>query len=162
MEEIEIRPATLTDIPDLVRLRRLMFESMGYDDAAGLDAGDRAARTYFFETIPTGEFHGWLAVTPDGEAVSSGGVVIDCHPPGPKNLSGQVGYIMNICTVPAYRRRGIARRMMQTILAWFQERGICRITLHASGMGEPLYRELGFAESNEMRYWMQAREPDTT
>jgi ribosomal protein S18 acetylase RimI-like enzyme len=161
LEQTTIRPATLADIPDLVRLRRLMFESMGYDDAERLDAADEAARAYFCESIPTGAFYGWLAVTPDGEAVGSGGAVIDRHPPGPNNLSGKSGYIMNISTVPAYRRRGLARRMMQTILAWLQNQGIEKITLHASGMGKPLYEQLGFVDSNEMYYTPQTQEPGT-
>jgi ribosomal protein S18 acetylase RimI-like enzyme len=162
LEQITIRPATRADIADLVRLRRLMFESMGYDDAQGLDAADEAARAYFCESIPTGAFHGWLAVTPDGEAVGSGGAVIDRHPPGPNNLSGQSGYIMNISTAPAHRRRGLGRRMMQTILAWLQDRGIAKITLHASGIGKPLYQQLGFVDSNEMRYAPSKQEPGTT
>jgi ribosomal protein S18 acetylase RimI-like enzyme len=161
LEQITIRPATLADIPDLVRLRRLMFESMGYDDAERLDAADEAARTYFYESIPTGAFYGWLAVTPDGKPVSSGGAVIDRHPPGPSNLSGQSGYIMNMSTVPAYRRRGLARRMMRTILVWLQDRGIEKITLHASDMGRPLYEQVGFVDSNEMRYVPRTQEPGT-
>ena len=155
MHEITIRVAALADIPDLVRLRRLMFESMGYDDLDTLDAGDEAARTYFGRAIPSGQFKGWLAFAPGGEAIGSGGAVIDRHPPGPNNLTGETGYIMNICTAPAYRRRGIARRMMQVIIAWLKERGIQRITLHASDIGRPLYQQLGFSESNLMQYKAQ-------
>lgn len=161
MHEITIRRATLADIPDLVRLRRLMFESMGHDDPKGLEAADEAARAYFCESIPAGEFYGWLAFTPQGEAVSTGGVVIDRHPPGPNNLSGQVGYIMNISTAPDYRRRGLARRILETMLAWLQEQGVQRITLHASDMGKSLCQRLGFVESNAMQYKPESKEPGT-
>ena len=58
-----IRPAVLDDMEDLVRLRRLMFESMGYTEQAQLDASDAAARAYFREALPNGIFRGWLAVT---------------------------------------------------------------------------------------------------
>ena len=147
----------------LVSRRKLSWYSLA-TAAANLvvDAADEAARTYFCESIPTGAFYGWLAVTTDGEAVGSGGAVIDRHPPGPNNLSGQSGYIMNISTVPAYRRRGLARCMMQTILAWLQDRGIAKITLHASDMGKPLYEQLGFVDSNEMHYTPQRQEPGTS
>jgi GNAT superfamily N-acetyltransferase len=150
-EEITIRQATAADVPDLVRLRRMMFESMGCDDAALLVAADAAAEAYLAEAIAAGSFHGWLAVAPTGTVVSSGGVVIDQHPPGPGNLSGQIGYIMNLVTIPGYRRRGIARRIMQTMLNWLAEQGIQQGALHATEVGRPLYRELGFADSNEMR-----------
>ena len=149
-ESITIRAATADDIPDLVALRRLMFESMEYRDPELLDASDIACRNYFSRAIPSGEFCGWLATTSEGEAVASGGLVIDRHPPGPNNLAGEVGYVMNIVTVPAYRRQGLARRIMQTIVDWLSAQGIRRITLHATEQGRPLYRELGFDDSNEM------------
>jgi predicted acetyltransferase len=82
--------------------------------------------------------------------VGSGGAVIDRHPPGPNNLSGRVGYIMNVVTVPAYRRRGTARRVMQTMVHWMEEQGIQQVTLHATETGRPLYQELGFTAGNEM------------
>jgi GNAT superfamily N-acetyltransferase len=148
---IIIRQATVDDIPDLVRLRRTMFESMGYNDPAQLDAADRASTTYFAHAMPRGKFHGWLAITTEGEAIGSGGAVIDQHPPGPNDLSGKVGYIMNVVTAPTYRRRGIARRMMQTILRWMQDQDLQRVTLHATEMGRPLYAELGFEAGNDMR-----------
>lgn len=150
-DEITIRQASVADIPDLVRLRRMMFEAMGFDDPAQLDAADGAATDYFAAAIPAGEFYGWLAVTPTGDAVSSGGVVFDQRPPGPANLSGRIGYIMNVVTAPRYRRRSIARRIMQTMLKWLAERGIRHMALHATEVGRPLYRELGFVDSNEMR-----------
>ncbi len=149
-ENITIRRATVADIPDLVRLRRLMFEAMGFGDPAQLDAADQVATAYFSEAIPSGEFHGWLAVTSTGTAVSSGGVVIDRHPPGPGNLSGCIGCIMNVVTVPRYRRQGIARRIMQAMLKWLTDQGIRHVTLHTTKMGRPLYKELGFVDSNEM------------
>ena len=80
IKDITIRLATTADVPDLVRLRRMMFEAMGYDDPAQLEASDAASEAYFGEAIPAGEFHGWLAVTSTGAAISSGGVVIDQHP----------------------------------------------------------------------------------
>jgi GNAT superfamily N-acetyltransferase len=152
---IAIRQATVYDIPDLVRLRRMMFESMGFGDPVHLDAADRAAGAYFSKAIPRGEFYGWLAVTPTGETVGCGGAVIDRHPPGPSNLSGRIGYVMNVVTVPAYRRRGIARSVMSAILRWLAEQGIRHVTLHATEMGRPLYQELGFTAGNEMELQMQ-------
>jgi GNAT superfamily N-acetyltransferase len=151
---VTIRQATVDDIPDLVRLRRVMFEAMGFDDPARLDAGDAAAANYFTQAIPSGEFRGWLAVTPAGEAVSTSGLVIDQHPPGPGNLSGKTGYIMNVVTHPAYRRRGLARRLVQVALAWLDEQGIQRAELHATDMGRPLYEALGFAAHTGMRLEM--------
>ncbi len=150
-EKISIRPATVEDGPALVRLRRLMFESMGCTDQAQMDAMDVACSAYFARAMSAGRYHGWLAVTGEGEAIASGGVVVDEHPPGPYNLSGQVGYIMNMSTDPAYRRQGVARQLMHQIMAWIRSQGIEVASLHRSEMGRSLYTEFGFQDSNEMR-----------
>ena len=159
MEKITIRTATVADIPDLVRLRRMMFEDMGFDDPEQLDAADASVAIYLATALPAQQYQGWLACTAAGMAVGSGGVVVDQHPPGPNNLTGQVGYIMNVVTDPRYRRRGIARRIMDAMLQWLSSQGIQNFSLHASEMGRPLYEQLGFEPSNEMRcqieHWKQ-------
>ena len=148
---LTIRQATTADIADLVLLRRVMCEAMGFS-GPDLDAAEAVWSAYFGETIPAGEFHGWLAITPEGKAVSACGVVIDRHPPTPGNLSGRSGYLMNVVTMPEYRGRGLARRVIRTALQWLDEQGIRRVTLHATDMGQSLYTSLGFEPvPNEMR-----------
>jgi ribosomal protein S18 acetylase RimI-like enzyme len=150
--EITIRRATVDDAPELVRLRRVMCEGMGWDDPLKLDVMEQAAGDYFAKAIPAGDFCGWLAVTPAGEAVGAGGVIVDRHIPTPGNPSGRVGYVLNIATVPSHRRRGIARRVLQTILVWLEEQGVQQIVLHTSDDGRLLYESLGFESvSNYMR-----------
>jgi len=150
--EIAIRPATAADIPDMVRLRRIMFEAMEEASPAELDTAEGVWASYFAEALPSQTFCGWLAVTPDGQVVSTCGVVIDRHPPTPHNLSGRIGYLMNVVTEPDYRRQGLARRIIQAALRWLDEQGIQRVTLHATESGQPLYQSLGFEPvTSEMR-----------
>jgi len=148
---ILIRPATVADIDDVVRLRRQMFLDMGYGDKQVLDDSDTACHRYFLHTLPSGEYRGWLAIAGDDHAVASGGLVIDCHPPGPNNPGGRVGYIMNIVTEPEYRRQGLARRILDVMMQWLVSEQIDVATLHATEMGRLLYEEFGFEPSNEMR-----------
>jgi len=150
-ERILIRPATVHDIPDIVRLRRGMFEAMGYGDGGQLDGVDAACEAYFARAIQAGRYQGWLALTPGGKAIASGGLVVDEHPPGPGNRSGRIGYVMSLYTDPPYRRRGIARNVMGRIMERIRSAGITVAALHATDVGQPLYDQFGFAESNEMR-----------
>jgi GNAT superfamily N-acetyltransferase len=48
-----------------------------------------------------------------------------------------------------HRREGLARLVFEALMAWFAELGVTRVDLHASAMGEPLYRQLGFTENRE-------------
>ena len=152
---LTIRQATLEDVKELVRLRRVMFEDMGYQDKKLLDEVDRRVTKYLTEAIPSQQFFGWLAITPNGDSVGSGGVVIDHHPPQPSNLSGKSGYIMNISTDREYRRKGIARLMMKTILEWLKESKISKATLITTPMARSLYEELGFEDRNAMKLQLE-------
>jgi GNAT superfamily N-acetyltransferase len=58
---------------------------------------------------------------------------------------------------PDYRRQGVARRLIETILAWVPHTDIVRLVLHASAEGRPLYESVGFESTNEMRYGRELR-----
>ena len=59
--------------------------------------------------------------------------------------------ILNVYTELEFRKRGIARQIMLTILAWLKQRGLRTVNLHASAEGRRLYEKLGFEATNEMR-----------
>jgi GNAT superfamily N-acetyltransferase len=59
-------------------------------------------------------------------------------------------------TEPAYRRRGLGRRVLEAILAWARQQGVRRLTLHASVDGQPRYAQAGFTGTNEMRLELPA------
>ena len=147
---ITIRPGTLADIPAIVHHRRRMCEDMGYSDDAALSAMVVATADYLKKAIREGTFRSWLAC--EGEQVVAGGaVVISPWPAHAYEPECRRATILNIYTEPEYRRRGIARQLMEAIVAWCKEEGFARVTLHASDQGKPLYESLGFELNNEMR-----------
>jgi GNAT superfamily N-acetyltransferase len=127
-----------------------MFESMGVQDPGVLDRMCAAMTGYLQDALPSGDYLGWVADA-GGEVIASGGVVIHRLPPGPRNMDGREGYVMNIYTIPDWRRQGVATAIVQTILDHLKAQGIPVATLHATPVGRPLYERLGFASTNEMR-----------
>jgi len=149
-EKILTRTATLADIPEILRQRRRMYEDIHHTDSAVLNAVVSLSSTYLNTAIPDGSFRAWLAS--DGNRVVAGGaVIISPWPAHPYDLECRRATILNVYTYPEYRRRGIARKLMQTIIAWCKHEGFARVTLHASDEGRRLYESLGFEASNEMR-----------
>lgn len=148
-EQFSIRLATRDDIPTLLLHRRAMFVDIGHTDPAALDAmGDRF-RPWLEQKMAEGIYFTWLAVDNTTQAVAAGaGLWLQDWPAAPHNLSGCRAYVLNVYTDPAYRQRGLARRLMQTILDWCQAREIPMITLHASPYGRHLYETLGFETTN--------------
>jgi GNAT superfamily N-acetyltransferase len=59
--------------------------------------------------------------------------------------------ILNMYVEREHRRRGIARALMEKMIAWCRENGFVSVGLHASDEGRPLYEQLGFEATNEMR-----------
>jgi GNAT superfamily N-acetyltransferase len=153
--DLFVRTATAADIPVLVSYRRSMFESMGISDAAALTLMCDAMSRYLNQAIPAGEYLGWVAEA-DGAVVASGGLVIHRLPPSPRNMDGREGYIMNIYTVPAWRRKGAATAIVKTILDYLRALGVPVATLHATQDGRLVYEQFGFQPTNEMRLIMNS------
>lgn len=65
---------------------------------------------------------------------------------------GLEALIVNVYVEPPYRRRGLARRLMTTILAWCAGERLDRIVLHPSDAARPLYAALGFVPTGELIY----------
>jgi ribosomal protein S18 acetylase RimI-like enzyme len=125
-----------------------MFEAMGETDTVALDAMKEACSLYLPEAIKSDHAHIWLAVTESDWPVASAALIIDQHLPTPNNLSGRVAYILSVVTDPDYRRQGLARRLLQTMLNWINAQGITRVTLTATDDGAALYQTLGFKPAN--------------
>ena len=148
-EKFIIREVTLNDINDFLNLRRIMFESMG-DTGLLLEKSIEVVGHYFRKTIPMGEFKGWIVDSPSKIGIAAGGLVIDQHPPTPSNISGKQGYIMNLVVIEEYRRQGVGKLIMETIIKWLKSKQIEKVTLYTSEMGLPLYQDLGFKHGTEM------------
>ncbi len=146
-----IRSATVADAPTIVAHRRAMFEDMGERATDKLDAMSAAFETWVTERLVRGEYRGWLVTDAQNQIVAGAGLWLLAWPATPKDQSAQRGYIFNIYTQPAFRRRGLARQLMQVILDWCRAQSIRVVGLHASDDGRALYKALGFEPTNEMR-----------
>lgn len=147
---IAIREGTTADIAEIARQRRRMCEDMNYTDAEVLSAMVSATADYLKKAIPEGSFRSWLACD-NGRVVAGGAVVISPWPAHAYDLECRRATILNVYTEPEYRRRGIARQIMEIMIAWCKQEGFARVSLHASEHGRHLYESLGFEDSNEMR-----------
>ena len=155
--EYKVRAATAADAGIIAEHRRAMFADMGERDQAKLDAMEAESVPWLQGKISSGSYFGWFAVAPDGSIAAGAGIWLIEWPPSVMDLRGRRGTIFNVYTVPGYRGRGLARCLMESILAWCGERGIRVVNLHASDAGRPLYEALGFRATNEMRMLLDAQ-----
>jgi len=147
-----IRQATVTDAPIIVHHRRAMFTDMGLADSKDLDAMEATFAPYVMRALGNGSYRGWLAETDGGRVVAGGGLIVHEWPARPGQPSDpRRAYILNVYTEPDHRKRGLARRIVTTIIAWCRAERFWAVSLHASAYGRPLYESLGFEQTNEMR-----------
>jgi GNAT superfamily N-acetyltransferase len=149
--DYRIRPALPDDAPVLTRHRIRMMEDMGMGTESERQSIRPVSQDYFSRAVADGVYHGWLVEDAEHRVVAGGGVLLVPWPPSPLDGSTQRPYIINMYTEPEHRRQGLARRIVDQLLAFCRERGFATVRLNASEMGRPVYEAAGFAPSNEMR-----------
>lgn len=154
-QNFTLRFATVDDIPTLVSHRRKMFEDMAdlrgeQHDRAGLEAMDAAYAVILRYEIPAGSTRVWV-VEDAGQIAASGALKFADWLPRPDGSRRGLVYVHSVYTEPAYRRQGLARRILTAMMADCRANGWPRVSLHASDLGRGLYESLGFRPTNEMR-----------
>jgi len=140
------RLATAADSAEVVRLACVMFVSMGMDDPGDewrAMAVAHFARRVRVDAIAAVVDHPTVA----RQLIASGAATTSTRLPTPSNPTGAYGCIQWVATDEGFRGGGCARAVMTKLLSWFDTRG-GEVDLHATSMGEPLYRSLGFWEGS--------------
>lgn len=98
---------------------------------------------YFARGLARGSLLAWLCLD-GGEVVATAALRVDAIRQGRKGEGAKEGYVMSIFTLPAWRRRGLALRLMALLLAEAEALGLRRLLLHPTEDGRALYESLGF------------------
>ncbi|MFK4066361.1 GNAT family N-acetyltransferase [Streptomyces sp. NPDC029674] len=151
-----VRKAVEADLPELVRLRALLFETLGgeyFNPSPGEDDWRHELARVLKEQL-TADAARILVVDGEHGLAACGIGTVEQWFPGPHNRNGRVGHVIGVVTDPAYRRRGHSRAIMRALLDWFRAQEASRVDLYASPEGEPLYRNLGFVDHPDPAlYW---------
>jgi ribosomal protein S18 acetylase RimI-like enzyme len=146
------RLATPDDAPVLAEMRRRMFLSMGKPDDQRMQRVVEAFTVWVADAIRRGIYIGWVVETAAHVPVANAGMLLMEWPPNLRDLGPVRGYILNVWTEPEHRRKGIARGLMETVMAEARRREIRVMTLHASDEGKQVYEKLGFRRTREMMF----------
>jgi GNAT superfamily N-acetyltransferase len=129
-----------------------MFSEMGLPSEDDFAAMEGLFVEWVIPKLESGEYIGWLIVAPTGEIAAGAGAQLQEWSPGFIAPHTHIRpYVMNVYTEHDHRHKGLARALMETILAWGRGIGAPVVTLHASEFGRPLYESMGFKVTNEMR-----------
>ncbi len=146
-----LRRASTADVETLVAHRRAMFYDMGYNDEVALNDMSAKFRVWVLQRMNAEDYLAWLVYAPDGSVAAGTGLWLMDWPPHMVGKGPRRGNILNVYTHERFRRRGLARELMEAVLLWCRENQIDTIILHASNDGRNLYQSMGFMATNEMR-----------
>jgi GNAT superfamily N-acetyltransferase len=150
MVKFELTYATVDNVEILVKHRLSMFNDMYPELANEIRASEEKTRQWLLEKLSEGSLVGFIVRNEDGQAAGSGCLWIKKEQPNPTHLRLEAPYLLSMFTENRFRKKGVARLIVKTAIAWSREHGYDRINLHTTDVGKPLYAEFGFKPTNEM------------
>lgn len=75
-------------------------------------------------------------------------MAIDERPISPNFKTGKVGTILNVYTLPAYRRKGFAEKLLNMAISDAKILNLSHLSLSSTTGGLMLYKKIGFVEVN--------------
>lgn len=139
---VTFRTATVGDIEALADLRWQMSAEYQSDEVTR-DEYVAAFREAITDELAHGRYRAWLAEA-DGHPVACTALIWWPMPPNLDEMHRRRGYVSSVFTHPDYRRRGLARTLMEILIAEARELHITKLLLNTSMMGRPLYESMGF------------------
>lgn len=111
-----------------------------------------ALKDYYLRHLADGTFVSYLAF--DGEKiVGTSGMSFVEKPPYFACPSGKIALLSSMFTNPAYRRKGIAKKLLTHVVKDAKDFGCGTVQITASDMGVKLYTNFGFVHNqNFMQY----------
>lgn len=152
MENITYHKATIHDIDTLVENRILFsLEFSGPQPDYTIDKLRSQMKVYFKKAMTENTCISYIAIC-DVTVAGIGSIAIREQPGNFKNPSGRWGYVMNMYTLPAYRRKGICSAILKALVDDAEKMGITAFELHATPAGEFVYKQNGFEIHSEPTY----------
>ncbi|MBR5985189.1 MAG: GNAT family N-acetyltransferase [Clostridia bacterium] len=147
--DIKYRKLTAADLERFIPMRISQLREEGATEDTDLVP---ALTDYYIRHLADGSFVSYLAL--DGESIiGTSGMSFVEKPPYFGCPTGKIGLLSSMYTLPAYRRRGIARELLRRVVEEARAYGCGSVQITASDMGVMLYTDFGFVKNgNFMQY----------
>ncbi len=144
---MEFRRLGKNEIDSLVKMR-LLYLQEDFTETTDEQFSKIEKNLYsYFEKHIDKDLYAFGAMEND-EIISAALLLIIEKPCNPRFITGKTGEIFSVYTLPEYRRRGIAMKVMKMLISFSKEINLDIINLKATLEGYPLYKKLRFVEDN--------------
>ena len=139
------------DIPLALKLRKHLFDEMGIPDTALIDGSYDVLVERYNEEFDAENIRHFIAYDRNHEPLAIAGALIKSDFPYYLFKPGYYGWIIDVYTVPRYRGKGLASKLMELTARWLIGKGARETKLIAAGSAaRRLYERLGYRATWEM------------
>lgn len=146
---ITYQKLTEKELDLFIQLRIIQLREEGAEEDINLVP---SLKDYYQRHMSDDTFISWIAVD-NGKIIGTSGISIVEKPPYFGCPTGKIGLLSSMFTDKAYRRQGIAKKLLSKVINEAQKRGCGTVQITASDMGVLLYTNFGFVKNNNfMQY----------
>ncbi len=151
---MNIRSANLKDAKILSEYRylQLLEEEDQFQEEAIVPKRFNETLLEFFNQHLEKENFIQIVIEEDGLIVATGAIILYQLPPSFDLRNGLKAYVTNMYTLPKFRKKGYASKILEELKVLAQQKGAQAMWLGASPMGEPVYLKSGFVKTERMDY----------
>jgi GNAT superfamily N-acetyltransferase len=92
-----------------------------------------------------------VAIDSNGSIISCAGGLLRLEYPNPLSEEQSLfGWVISVYTLPQYRKKGLASKLVDEVCIWLKEKGAKRARLWASIEGRRVYEKIGFRPMMDM------------
>ena len=142
MKNYLCRIAKIEDLDELIKLRVLMQKEVNNTPLIH-DGYLEDIRQYFKTSILNNSYTSAVAEA-RGMIVAATGLVLFRKPPSLTGRKGIIGYITNVYTLPNWRGRGIATKLMELTIQEAKRLGADQLKLGTREHAKGVYERVGF------------------
>ncbi len=139
--------ANIKDLSALIELRKAyLLEDYGKLSKEKLATIHDNLKVYFKEHLNS-DLYVFVCRDMEDVIVSCCYLLITEKPSNPTFLNGRTGTILNVYTKPEYRRKGIAKKLIEILIAEAEKMQLDFVELKSTDSGYNLYKSVGFEDS---------------
>lgn len=143
--QIKVECADLKDINELVQMRiDYLTEDYGSLTEIQSEKIRNQLPVYYKNHLNKDLF---VYVVRSEKIISCSFLLVSEKPANPSFINGRTGTVLNVYTKPEFRRKGIAGKIMEFLIADAKKMKLDFIELKATDAGYNLYKSVGFEDS---------------
>lgn len=146
---VTYRRGSETDFDTLAELRMRQLQEEGAKPSFDLKP---YLLDYYIRHFNDSTFVSWLAAD-DEKVVGTGGMSFVEKPPYYSCPSGKIGLLSSIYVIKEYRRKGIAKALLDNVVNEAKAFGCAAVQVTASDTGVLLYTNYGFRKNSNFMYY---------